>query len=185
MKSDIFKLAVLNLILLVVLFCPSCKKDVELSKSLSQATNETTSLTTSTVSTINLVTTLAGVRNTPGYADGPALTAMFNGVSGIQLTSDGTLYIADKNNNAIRKLTAAGIVSTLPLKTTGDYPLQSPTSVWHQWFVYALYQVHRLIFKCRNYNLTAIAWISYRIQKLLRAHLSPLFFARAQICSVE
>ncbi|AMR30536.1 hypothetical protein A0256_03410 [Mucilaginibacter sp. PAMC 26640] len=129
MKSDIFKLVILNSVLLVVLLCPSCKKDVELPKSLTQTTNETTPLATSALSTINLVTTLAGVRNTPGYADGPAQTAMFNGVSGIQLTSDGTLYIADKNNNAIRKLTAGGIVSTLPLKTTGDYPLQSPTSV--------------------------------------------------------
>jgi len=58
------------------------------------------------------VTTLAG-SGTAAFLDGPGATADFD--SPIGLASDGTtLYVADCNNNRVRKITiATGVVSTL------------------------------------------------------------------------
>src|SRR5579864_463614 len=38
----------------------------------------------------------------PGYQDGPALQAKFNGPSGLAIGPDGALYIADSYNGCIR-----------------------------------------------------------------------------------
>jgi sugar lactone lactonase YvrE len=58
-----------------------------------------------------LVSTLAGGKE--GYADGPGAQAMFNTPSGIAIDAKGNLYVADTGNNAIRKVTPDGVVSTL------------------------------------------------------------------------
>jgi sugar lactone lactonase YvrE len=58
-----------------------------------------------------VVTTVAG--GLRGSADGIGSLASFDGASGIALDSAGTLYVADSGNNAIRKVTAAGLVTTL------------------------------------------------------------------------
>jgi sugar lactone lactonase YvrE len=57
------------------------------------------------------VTTVAG-RPQPGYADGSAVEALFNGPSGIAVDSAGSMYIADSRNHRIRKI-AGGSVTTL------------------------------------------------------------------------
>ncbi|MNK93459.1 Serine/threonine-protein kinase PknD [compost metagenome] len=57
------------------------------------------------------VATLAG--GNAGFLDGVGRAAAFNGPTGLVLGSDGTLYIADSGNNAIRKLSPDGTVSTL------------------------------------------------------------------------
>ena len=48
-----------------------------------------------------------------GYADGRGTAARFSTPSGIALTGDGVLYVADTGNNAIRRITPEGIVSTV------------------------------------------------------------------------
>ncbi|TAD93715.1 MAG: hypothetical protein EAY75_00830, partial [Bacteroidetes bacterium] len=57
------------------------------------------------------VTTLAG-GNSTGFADGTGTNARFALVASIGTDSDGNLYVADQNNNRIRKITPAGVVST-------------------------------------------------------------------------
>lgn len=59
------------------------------------------------------VTHFAGSPGGPGSTDGPARDARFAGASGIAVSRDGTVYIADTGNNTIRKLTTDGIVSTV------------------------------------------------------------------------
>ena len=57
------------------------------------------------------VTTVAG--SDSGFADGSADRARFNALSGIAIAADGTLYVADTGNNAIRRVTPGGSVSTI------------------------------------------------------------------------
>ncbi|MDB5101908.1 MAG: hypothetical protein JWM80_6329 [Cyanobacteria bacterium RYN_339] len=57
-------------------------------------------------------TTLIAGNGTPGNADGPGETARFNVPYDVASAPDGTLYVADSENNAIRKIATDGTVST-------------------------------------------------------------------------
>jgi sugar lactone lactonase YvrE len=48
-----------------------------------------------------------------GSADGPANVAQFNGPRGITVDSAGNIFVADFRNHTIRKVTSAGVVSTV------------------------------------------------------------------------
>jgi sugar lactone lactonase YvrE len=58
------------------------------------------------------VTTLAG-SGSAGSTDGAGTSASFRGPNGLAVDSSGNVYVADRGNNTIRKITASGIVTTL------------------------------------------------------------------------
>ncbi|AMR30522.1 hypothetical protein A0256_03335 [Mucilaginibacter sp. PAMC 26640] len=128
MKYTFIKIAVLTSFTCGLFITQSCKKEDQLSGPL-EKTTKSGILSISELTASNMVSTVAGVPNSPGFADGTARTAHFNTPLGIQMITDGTLYIADKNNNAIRKLTSDGNVTTLNLKAPENFPVQGPTSV--------------------------------------------------------
>jgi sugar lactone lactonase YvrE len=71
-----------------------------------------------------IVSTVAGsgpapIYVTENFADGPSSTAKFYFPAGIAVDGDGTLYIADGQNHRIRKISTAGMVSTLAGSTSG------------------------------------------------------------------
>src|SRR5437016_1179139 len=60
-----------------------------------------------------VVTTLAGLGGNYGSADGMRIDARFAGPSGVAVDGAGSVYVADQVNDTIRKVTAAGVVTTL------------------------------------------------------------------------
>jgi len=60
-----------------------------------------------------VVTTLAGMAGVTGTNNGTGTAARFNGPAGVAVDGSGNVYVAEYDNNAIRKITRAGVVSTL------------------------------------------------------------------------
>ncbi len=63
------------------------------------------------------VTTLAGSSGTWGGTDGTGTAATFSNPQGIAVDSAGNIYVADTENNTIRRINPAGAVTTLAGKT--------------------------------------------------------------------
>ena len=69
------------------------------------------------VTSAGLVTTFAG--GTLGNADGTGTSAQFSSPFGIAIDASDNAYVTDYNNKRIRKITPAGVVTTLAGSTSG------------------------------------------------------------------
>ncbi|KIA95978.1 hypothetical protein OC25_05435 [Pedobacter kyungheensis] len=64
------------------------------------------------ITTSGLVSTIAGAA-TAGYRDGLANLARFSSPMGLSINQNEEIFVADKNNSVIRKISASGTVSTV------------------------------------------------------------------------
>ncbi|MGI9089058.1 MAG: hypothetical protein ACR2HH_15160 [Chthoniobacterales bacterium] len=65
------------------------------------------------VTSAGVVTTLAGFAGSSGSADGTGSAARFFNPAGVAVDSGGNVYVADRANYTIRKVTSSGVVTTL------------------------------------------------------------------------
>lgn len=65
------------------------------------------------ITAAGVVTTLAGTAGSSGEADGTNGAAQFNCPTGMAIDNGGNLYVTDLFNHTIRKVTPAGVVTTL------------------------------------------------------------------------
>ncbi len=59
------------------------------------------------------VSTIAGMVDDPGFADGPVSIACFFAPSDVTVRADGSILVADTNNHVIRRVVVGGIVTTI------------------------------------------------------------------------
>ena len=67
------------------------------------------------VSASGMVSTIAGIANVAGSSGdgGPATAAKLNWPKGIAIDNTGNIFVADENNNKVRRITPAGIITTI------------------------------------------------------------------------
>jgi len=65
------------------------------------------------ITSTGMVSTLAGTVGTTGNVDAPGAAARFSFPWGLAIDGSGHLYVADFNNNSIRKISPTGIVTTV------------------------------------------------------------------------
>jgi sugar lactone lactonase YvrE len=66
------------------------------------------------------VTTFAGSLGNAGFADGAGSQARFSFPAAIAIDKEGSLYVADTDNQAVRKITPSGVVTTLAGGSRGE-----------------------------------------------------------------
>lgn len=74
--------------------------------------SDVNSYTIRKMTSAGVVTTFAGTVGTSGSTDGTGTAARFFGVNGLGIDLSGNIVVADTQNNTIRKITPAGVVTT-------------------------------------------------------------------------
>ena len=70
-----------------------------------------------------IISTIAGIGTSPGFFGdgGPAVSALLNRPQGVSLDAAGNIYVADNNNQAIRKINTSGTISTIAGTVAAGY----------------------------------------------------------------
>src|SRR5947207_2814372 len=74
---------------------------------------DTTNYAVRKITSTGVVTTLAGLAGTAGIIDGTGSDARFGALNGIAVDRTGNVYVTDGSYHTVRKITPAGVVTTL------------------------------------------------------------------------
>lgn len=80
----------------------------------------TDDVTVRKITSSGVVTTIAGVFQIQGTADGTGSAALFSFPDGVAVDQSGNIYVADVYSDTIRKITSAGVVTTLGGRANSD-----------------------------------------------------------------
>ena len=114
-----------------------------------------------------VVTTVAGT-GVAGNVDGPAATAQFGGLEGIAVDGAGNIYVDDTFNKTIRKITAAGVVSTIAgtAGTAGFADGQSTAATFYGPQGMAVDQFGNIFISDNQYTPTSVVYAIRMINKV-------------------
>ena len=102
-------------IMLLIAACgPSASSYIDrgfLSSQFSGTSNS--ALFSSSTSKVAVVTTVAGTTGTSGSSNGTGTQSTFNSPWGVAVDTSGNVYVAERGNHLIRKVTSGGVVTTL------------------------------------------------------------------------
>lgn len=96
------------------------------------------------------VTTVAGA-GVYGYLDGQATAARFNKSRGITVDASGTLYVADTDNNCIRKI-SNGVVTTIAGSNTPGYADGESSAAMFDWPTGIVVDATGALYVCDYHN---------------------------------
>ena len=116
---------------------------------------DTENHTIRTITANGVVSTLAGLAGQTGNEDGAGGAARFDSLEGIAVDTLGNLFVADTGNHTIRKITAAGVVSTLAGANT-DYGSRDGTGTNARFYLPGAITVNHAgtLFVADTFNLT-------------------------------
>jgi hypothetical protein len=118
-----------------------------------------------------VVSTLTGQSLNCGAADGDPLTATFSYPYGMCADDAGNIYVADRSTNAVRKITPAGITSTLAGGTYGD---ENGTGAA------AKFKYPHAVSADANGNIYVLDQSNYKIKKITPAGVVSTFVGSTQ-----
>jgi hypothetical protein len=105
---------------LALFFITSCKRENDIRPSENSSASTDDNSVEIVESTPLIPVLIAGKSKISGKTNGTGANARFNFPSGVFVNNDGSLLIADAGNQAIRKITTAGVVSTYYSLTSDD-----------------------------------------------------------------
>ena len=107
------------------------------------------------------VSTIAGSAGNSGTADGTGAAARFSSPRGIFMAPDGDLYVADTNNDRIRRVTTAGVVTTYAGGSQGYLDAATPLT--------AQFRLPRNLVVAANGDVVVSDTGNNRMRRILRA----------------
>jgi sugar lactone lactonase YvrE len=125
------------------------------------------------VTAAGVVTTIAGLAGDPGTVDGVGSNARFNSPDGIAVDGSGNLYVAQSlyADGALRRITPAGVVSTIPGVTAADVTVDKAGNV----FIVNTGAVQKISLIGTNWNVSTITNVPGTLTSIAAANDGRFF----------
>jgi sugar lactone lactonase YvrE len=107
-----------------------------------------------------------------GIGDGTGLGAWFNFPLGLTVDADDNLYVSDDGNSLVRKVTPAGVVTTIPFPMTDLYPSPAGIAVDRTGTIFVA-DIYAGVIRARKADGTTTVIMGERLQRGLQVGSLP------------